>query len=134
MTAEELARKLVDAFNDKDADAFAGLFTEDAEFVNIFGGRMRGRDGIAAGHRQVFATALTGSTLTMDELDVLPIGDDVAVCHLRWTRGRTPEATEATLPPGAGIFTLVGRRAEDGWLLAAATNVAAAAPRGALVP
>jgi uncharacterized protein (TIGR02246 family) len=131
---QDLAQRLVDAFNDKDADAFAALFTEDAEFVNIFGGRMRGREGIAAGHRHVFATALTGSVLTMDALDVLPVGDDVAVCHLGWTRGRTPEATEATLPPGAGIFTLVGRRDGDEWRLAAATNVAAAAPPGALVP
>jgi uncharacterized protein (TIGR02246 family) len=134
MAVQELAHRLVDAFNEKDADAFAALFAEDAEFVNIFGGRMSGREGIAAGHRQVFATALTGSTLTMEDLDVLPVGDDVAVCHLRWSRGRTAEATDTTLPPGAGIFTLVGRRDGDRWLLAAATNVAAAAPPGALVP
>ena len=42
------------AFNTKDADAFAAPFAEDAEYVNIFGPRMRRRDGIAAGHQIVF--------------------------------------------------------------------------------
>jgi uncharacterized protein (TIGR02246 family) len=102
MTPQDLAHRLADAFNDKDADAFAALFTEDAEFVNVFGARMRGRAGIAEGHRRVFATTLVGSTLALEELDVLPLGDDVAVCHARWRRGRTADATPATLPPGKG--------------------------------
>lgn len=134
MAPQDLAHRLAEAFNDKDAEAFAALFTDDAEFVNIFGGRMRGRTGIAEGHRQVFATALTGSVLALEEIDIMPLGADVAVCHARWRRGRTAEATPATLPPGEGIFTLVGRRDGEQWLLAAATNVAVAAPPGALVP
>jgi uncharacterized protein (TIGR02246 family) len=134
MTPQDLVHRLADAFNDKDADAFAALFTEDAEFVNVFGARMRGRAGIAEGDRRVFATTLVGSTLALEELDVLPLGDDVAVCHARWRRGRTADATPATLPPGEGIFTLVGRRDGDGWLLAAATNVAITAPPGSLHP
>ncbi|HEV7872050.1 MAG TPA: SgcJ/EcaC family oxidoreductase [Modestobacter sp.] len=134
MAIEDLAQELVGAFNAKDPDAFAALFSPDAEFVNVFGARMRGRAGIDAGHRQMFATALRGSTLTAESLETMQLGPDAAVCHLTWARGRDVDATPATLPPGRGVFTLVGQRTADGWQLAAATNVAITVPGGALAP
>jgi uncharacterized protein (TIGR02246 family) len=134
MTVEDLARQLVDAFNDKDAAAFAALFAPDAEFVNVFGARMHGRAGIEEGHRHVFSTALQGSTLVAEDLEVQSLGEDAAVCHLTWRRDLTADAGPATLPPGRGVFTLVGRRAGPGWELAAAANVACVAPPGALTP
>ncbi len=57
-------RQLVDAFaealNAKDANALGQLFTEDAEFVNIMGMRMRGRQGIVDGHAWAFNGPLRG--------------------------------------------------------------------------
>ena len=47
-------RAIIEAFanslNDKDAEAVGALFSPDAEFVNIMGMRMSGRDGIVKGH------------------------------------------------------------------------------------
>jgi uncharacterized protein (TIGR02246 family) len=124
----DLVDRLAATFNTKDADAFAALFTEDAEFVNILGQRMRRRGGIAAGHEIVFAKLLAGSRLNVTEIDVMPLGDDVAMMHATWTRDRLADATPATLPPGTGIFTLVARRTDDDWLLVGATNVQDATP------
>jgi uncharacterized protein (TIGR02246 family) len=134
VTIQDLAQQLVVAFNAKDAEAFGALFADDAEFVNIFGARMHGRDGIVEGHRQVFGTALNGSTLTLEGLDTMALGPDAAVAHATWRRDRDADATAATLPPGRGVFTLVGQRTGDGWKLAAATNVAVATPPGARTP
>ncbi len=103
------------AFNTKDAEAFAALFTDDAEYVNIFGQRMRRRDGIAAGHQAVFASLLAGARFTVTGTDVVPLGQDVALMHATWRRVRLPGATPATLPAGTGIFTFVARRAGDDW-------------------
>jgi uncharacterized protein (TIGR02246 family) len=124
----ELIDRLTAAFNTKDADAFAALFVEDAEFVNILGQRMRRRDGIAAGHEMVFAKLLAGSRLSVTGIDVMALGDDVAMMHATWSRERLPDATPTTLPPGTGIFTFVARRTDDDWLLVGATNVQDAAP------
>jgi uncharacterized protein (TIGR02246 family) len=130
MGSAALADRLAAAFNDKDAGAFAALFAEDAEFVNIFGQRMRGRAGIEAGHRVVFEKLLHGSRLTMREVDVMALGDDHALVHATWTRERLADAPPATLPPGTGIFTLVARRAPDGWVLVGATNTQDVPPPG----
>jgi uncharacterized protein (TIGR02246 family) len=126
-----LPARLAAAFNDKDADAFAQLFSDDAEFVNIFGQRMRGRAGIEAGHQVVFEKLLHGSRLTIDDVDVKELGDDHALMHATWTRERLADASPATLPPGTGIFTMVARRTADGWELVGTTNVQDATPPGA---
>jgi uncharacterized protein (TIGR02246 family) len=47
-------RDIIDAFADalnaKDAESLGNLFCEDAEFVNVRGARMHGRQGIIEGH------------------------------------------------------------------------------------
>jgi uncharacterized protein (TIGR02246 family) len=114
---------LCDAFNTKDHQAFSALFTEDAEFVNIFGVRMRRRDGISAGHAHAFSKLLVGSQLSWTNVDTMFIDEDVAVCHAQWSRVRLADSTPETLPPGTGIFTLVLHRVGGGWKIVAATNV-----------
>ena len=47
--AEQLTDAFAEKLNAKDPAALGELFTEDAEFVNIMGMRMRGRQGIDAG-------------------------------------------------------------------------------------
>jgi uncharacterized protein (TIGR02246 family) len=127
-----LVDQLAQSFNTRNALAFANLFAEDAEFVNIFGQRMRQRSGIASGHQMVFETLLAGTHLAVNQVDVMPLGEDVVLMHATWTRERLPEARATALPPGSGIFTLVARRASDGWELVGVTNVQDALPPGPL--
>src|SRR5438128_259661 len=58
MTSFTHPRELVDAFaerlNAKDSSALGELFDQNAEFVNIMGMRMRGRQGIIDGHGWAF--------------------------------------------------------------------------------
>ncbi|MFD7660894.1 SgcJ/EcaC family oxidoreductase [Actinosynnema sp. NPDC059797] len=55
---------LVEAWNAGDATAYAGLFTEDADYITFFGRNTPGRRAIEAGHRALFAGPLKGSRLT----------------------------------------------------------------------
>jgi len=129
-TAEGVVHALAGAFNAKDPSAYAALFTDDAEFVTIFGGRMRGREAIEAGHSAVFATGLAGTRLELGEIDSKPLAADVILCHATWTRERLPDAPDGTIPRGTGVFTMVLHYDGSRWALAAVTNVQDAAPPG----
>lgn len=126
-TPEALAAAFSGALNDGDADALGALFTKDALFVNIAGMRMPGRDGIIDGHRRALAGPLKGSTVTVEDLAVIPVRDDLVILHATSVRAPRADAPAGGLPPGRTVlvFTLV--RAEGGWLAAAATNTPIAA-------
>ena len=127
-------RDLVDAFaaalNAKDPDELGRLFTEDAEFVNILGMRMRRREGIVDGHAWAFAGPLRGRRIRFDQVDVLTVTDDVTVLHGHCIREREQGAPPEGLPDGSSVLVLVTRRGPQGWQIAAATNVTEAAPPG----
>jgi uncharacterized protein (TIGR02246 family) len=135
MTAFDHPRALVDAFeqalNAKDAAALGELFTEDAEFVNILGMRMRRRAGIVDGHAWAFAGPLRGREIRFDQVDELVVTDDVTVLHGHCLRNRRPDAPAEGLPDGASVLVFVTRRGPEGWRIAAATNVTEAAPPAA---
>jgi uncharacterized protein (TIGR02246 family) len=126
------AREIVDAFaaalNAKDADALGELFSDDAEFVNILGMRMRRRDGIVAGHAWAFAGPLRGRVIDFDAVDELNVTDDVSVMHAHCVRRRLPDSPVEGLPDGASILVFVTRRGPDGWQAVAATNVTEVPP------
>jgi uncharacterized protein (TIGR02246 family) len=127
-------RDLVDAFaaalNAKDPEELGRLFTEDAEFVNILGMRMRRREGIVEGHAWAFAGPLRGRRIRFDRVDVLTVTDDVTVLHGHCIREREQDAPPEGLPDGSSVLVLVTRRGPQGWQIAAATNVPEAAPPG----
>jgi SnoaL-like protein len=59
------------ALNAKDAADLGDLFTDDAEFVNIMGMRMRRREGIVDGHGWAFAGPLRGRRVHFDHVGAL---------------------------------------------------------------
>jgi uncharacterized protein (TIGR02246 family) len=126
-TPEALAATFSGALNDGDADALGALFTKDALFVNIAGMRMPGRDGIIDGHRWALAGPLKGSTVTVEDLAVIPVREDLTILHATSVRTPRADASAGGLPPGRTVlvFTLV--RTDGGWLAAAATNTPIAA-------
>jgi uncharacterized protein (TIGR02246 family) len=117
-----------EGLNARTPDALGELFTEDAEFVNIMGMRMRRRQGIVDGHAWAFAGPLRGRRIRFDQIDELPITDDVTVLHGHCIREREPNAPAEGLPDGTSVLVFVTRRGPDGWRIAAATNVTEAAP------
>ena len=126
----EIVNAFEEALNAKDADAVGEIFSDDAQFVNIMGMRMRQRDGIVAGHESAFSGRLAGSRIAFDEVDELPVTDDVAVLHAHCVRERLPGAPPKTLPTGSSMLVFVARRGEEGWQAVAATNVPESPPPG----
>lgn len=120
---QDLVHAFADALNAKDAAALGSLFVQDAEFVNILGMRMQGREGIVAGHAWAFSGPLRGRHIRFDQIDELAVTDDVSILHCHCLRDLEPDAPADGLPAGASVLVFVARRAPVVWELVAATNV-----------
>lgn len=110
------------AWNEHDMEAFANLFAEDADFVNIEGTRWRGRAAIKDAHAFVHATIFKKSHLTVDDTTVKQLSPDVIVARSTWRlEGQTTMKGEA-VPPRAGILTNVLVRSGSNWKIVVTQN------------
>lgn len=127
---QALVGDFVDAFNDGDAQALAATFAEDAEFVNIYGTRMSGREGIERGHAAAFASRLDGSELVFDLAHVVDV-DGALVVQAEWSLQHSPDAVDDALlvPEGSGVLTFSATcRPDDSCLFASGANVRVETP------
>jgi len=81
--AEAVAAALTTAWNEADAAAFAREFAPDADFVNIFGMHVTGRDEIEKIHQTIFDTIYKGSRNVFTVEEVRALGEHAAIAHVR---------------------------------------------------
>src|SRR5690242_8783660 len=98
-TDEAAVRDLVGArqqhaWNEHDADAYAGLFAEDADCVNVMAWWWKGRAEIKGNLTRMYASIFRDSTLTFDKVDVRFLTPEIAIAHAHWTM------KGAHMPPG----------------------------------
>lgn len=122
------------AWNHHDMDAFGHLFAADADFVNVAGVLMQGREEIQMHHAWSHGaipktTRVPGtlaanygifksSTMNFDAVDVRFLRRDVALAHVKWQLlGDTRSST-----PRHGVLLFVLTRTKDGWQIASAQN------------
>lgn len=118
---ETIPALFAQAWNDRNPDALASLFDEDAEFVNVAGLYWRNRESIRKAHAQGLDHVFKTSTLTTGETTVKLLSPDVAVVHARMTL--TPDAADgaaATPLPHTTMISFVVHRAGSKWLCASA--------------
>jgi uncharacterized protein (TIGR02246 family) len=109
------------AWNQHDAKAYAALFAEDGDLVNVVGWWWRGRKEIESKLTDAFAFVFRESTLTITEVNVRFLTSEIAVAHMRWTMSgaRTPP----TIPePREGLQTFVLQKLGTNWMIAAFQN------------
>jgi uncharacterized protein (TIGR02246 family) len=113
-----------EAWNRHDATAYADLFEEDGDVVNVVGWWWKGRAEIESKLTAAFAEVFRESTLTITEVDVRFLDPGTAVTHVRWTM--TGARTPPPIPePRAGIQTQVLRKSGSRWRIAAFQNTSA---------
>ena len=109
------------AWNRHDAKAYASLFTEDGDCVNVVGWWWKGRAKIEKKLTAAYAFVFRESVLTITDVDVKFPAPEMAIAHVRWTMvgARTPEA----LPkPQQGIQTQLLQKQKGKWLIVAFQN------------
>ncbi|WP_317996269.1 SgcJ/EcaC family oxidoreductase [Vulcanimicrobium alpinum] len=116
-----VSKRQADAWNRHDAKAYAALFTEDADVVNVVGWWWRGRSEIERKLTAAFTFVFRDSALAFDRPAVRFLASDIAVVHETWTM------TGAKMPPGMpepkmGLQTMVLRKHSGTWLISVFQN------------
>ncbi len=121
-TPEDIAPAVADCWNGRDAEGFAALFAEDADFVNVVGLWWRKRRDIARAHAYGFERIFRHAEMEILEQRVRPLGEGHCVLHLRWRlSGQTTlEGEQAGVRQG--VFILVAEQTDRGWQIVAAQN------------
>ena len=109
------------AWNKHDAKAYAGLFTENGDCVNVVGWWWKGRAEIEQKLTAAYAFVFRDSVLTITDVDVRSLMPTVAIAHVRWTMtgARTPQGY-AKVQQGIQTQTLI--KSDGKWLIAAFQN------------
>lgn len=113
-----LLQRLSEAWGD--ADAFAAVFTEDAEYITFDGSMVKGRVAIAESHRPLFEGIMRGSRLAGKPPTVRFLTPDVALVHgkgaviQRWQKQPRRRAVS--------VQTNVVVKQDGRWLIAAFHN------------
>lgn len=121
--AEDIPSLFADAWNTRNADALASLFDDDAEFVNVTGLWWHDRNSIRTAHAYGLDRIFNKSTLSIDEVRVKPLSEDLAVVYAQMIlSGQTPIGTIKEPGSRTTILSFVVHRADGGWRCASAQN------------
>jgi uncharacterized protein (TIGR02246 family) len=117
-----------DAWNRHDATAYARLFTEDGDVVNVVGWWWKGRSEIESKLTAAFAFVFRESTMSITDVDVRFLSSDIALAHVRWTMAgaRTPPGVPE---PREGIQLQVLKKSAGKWLIASFQNTSSVPER-----
>ena len=118
----ELQSRQAAAWNAHDATAYANLFTDDGDVVNVLGWWWRGRSEIQSKLSAAFAWVFRDSTLTITAVHTRLIGPSTAIAHVRWTLDGAKVPPGAPAPPREGIQLQVLRNIGGQWLIASFQN------------
>ena len=111
-----------ECWNRHDMKAFAELFAEDAEFVNVVGLWWRGRDEIRKAHEYTHATMFKDSQLTISEVSVRFPADTIAIARCRWVLEGHVSPEGEGLPARTGILVQVLSQISKTWAIIDAQN------------
>lgn len=122
----DLFRQMLTSWDAGDSDAYATQFTNDADYITFDGTHLKGREAIAAVHRQLF-TFMKGSSLKGQITGIRFLSPDIALVH---TTGAIllPGDTEIR-PERKSIQTMVATKQNDYWLFTAFQNTRITANR-----
>ena len=110
------------AWNRHDAAAYASLFTEDGDVVNVLGWWWKGREEIERKLSDAFAFVFADSRLHIVEVHVRLLEPNYAVAHVRWTMDGAKSPPGAPESPREGIQLQILRKAQDGWRIVSFQN------------
>ncbi|HMG11951.1 MAG TPA: SgcJ/EcaC family oxidoreductase [Gemmatimonadaceae bacterium] len=112
----EVQARQAEAWNQHDAAAYAKLFTEDGEVVNVVGWWWKGRSQIESRLTDAFAFVFSDSKMTIADVQTRHLAPGLAIAHVLWTM------SGAKTPPGIpepreGIEIQVLKKVDGKWLI-----------------
>ena len=118
-----LASQFEKAWNTHDMRFLDAIVTDDIDWVNVDGGRGRGREAIVGGHARVHGTPkFKDSKLTIRRVEVAALRPDVAVVHVYWGMQGDRDNDGTARPPRDGVFTWLTVNDGKSWRIRASHN------------
>lgn len=102
-----------------DADAYASVFTPDADDVTFLGSQHKGRAAIAASYARLFKKFLKGSRLDFEITQLRFLTPDVALVH---AKGAVSKRGGRRHRRNTRVNTTIAVRTDGRWLFAASQN------------
>jgi uncharacterized protein (TIGR02246 family) len=115
----DILKRLESAWSAGDSQSFASLFTEDANFIHVFGGQVDGRRGIEGSHRHIFDTIYKGSRAEYTVQSIRFVRPDVAIV---FSNGRLQFPEGNATPEVRARPTFVMVKDEGQWQIVAFQN------------
>jgi uncharacterized protein (TIGR02246 family) len=111
------------AWNAHDAGAYARLFSDDADVVNVLGWWWKSRAELEQKLGRAFATVFAHSVLRVEDVSLRFLSDDLAVAHVRWsmTGAISPDGSGRNVPQ-QGIQTQLLKKTAGHWLISEFQN------------
>ena len=136
MSIEALAvvDEMIARWNRKDAEAFAAMFAEDADFTDVLGQTAHGRAEIAAQHTFPFTRTLRSAVLSADHVAARTCGTDTLVVRVHWTMTGPLAFDDSPLPDMQGKMQVVIQHGERGWQIVSVLNQNPAGVYGKALP
>lgn len=104
--AQALVLEIEAAWNTHDMQRFAACFSDDADFVNVRGAWMRGREDIEKKHATSHAGRFKDSTMQLQLAALKEIAPGVGVMHVSWRlQGHRESGPARTTDTRTGIWT-----------------------------
>ena len=120
---EALLAAMQTAWNRHDGAAFAELFTEDADFTNVFGMHTHGRAAITAAHVAILTGPFRDSTVTIAETRIRFIRPDVAAVDAGWRMDGARDAQGNPWPDRRGVMSIIATAENGVWRFAVFHNL-----------
>ncbi len=125
LTIKALIQGYTAAWNAEDGNKFASGFTDDADFVNIYGMHISKKDEIAARHQLIITSFLKGSKLEILNTQMREVKVGTVIAHVRWKLDGYREPSSGSDFLGEtreGIFTQVFIKEYGKWFITASHN------------
>lgn len=118
-----LADAFLQTWNTHDMAAFAALYADDADFVNVYGRWWQGRSEIEQAHVDTHQSLFRDSVLALAQPHSLRlVAPDLALCRTHWTLTDIRTRSGAPAPDRRGRLLHVMQRLATGWRIVATQN------------
>src|SRR5690606_38932114 len=120
---EQTVNAFIDAWNRQDAKAFSKVFTEDADFTNVFGKGATGRKEVEDFHAPIFNTIFKNSYQKITKTKIRFIKPDVAAVDAWWEMEGVTDMEGKAMPARKGLANFIMTPEDDRWLVVVMHNM-----------
>lgn len=119
----QIIEHFTNAWNDHAGQGSADYYSQDADFVNIFGMAFSGKQEIEERHVKIHESFLKGSVFEVIDLRLREAKPGVVIAHVYWKVSNIQKPGKDPLNEiMKGVFTHVFLKNQDGWEITATQN------------